>query len=86
MVAGTAPSPGRSLIGRLIDARQPKAPGAVRRPSRLAAFVADHLATLVLLAVGDEGLWHVPWHLGPVTGPLGAALAIGLAEFKIRGK
>lgn len=77
--------PGSSLIGKLISARQRPAQG-VRKPSRLAAFVADHLATMVMLGVGDEGLWHVPWHLGPVTGPLGLMAAIGLAEFKVRGK
>lgn len=83
MAAVTAP-PGRSLIGKIAAARQKRAQGA-RKPSRVAAFVADHVGTLAALAAADEGLWRVPWHLGPVTGPLGLCVAIAVAEFKVRG-
>lgn len=83
MVAVSVPS-GRSLIGKIAATRQKRAQGA-RKPSRIAAFVTDHIGTLAALAAADEGLWRVPWHLGPVAGPLGLCVAIAVAEFKVRG-
>ena len=84
MAAVSAPA-GSSLLGKFAAARQKRAQGGTRKPSRLAAFVSDHIGTVAALAAADEGLWRVPWHLGPVAGPLGLCAAIIIAEFKVRG-
>lgn len=75
---------GRSLLGRVALTLRARA-GRPSRPSRVRAFAADHAGTLAALAAADEGLWRVPWHLGPVAGPLGLCAAILIAELKIRG-
>jgi len=79
MAAVTAPS-GRSLLGKLAGAAAQRA-AAKQRPSRAAAFLADHTGTLTALGFADTACWH--W--GTTAGLIGTAVAILVAEFKIRG-
>lgn len=81
MAAVTAPQPsGRSLIGKVARNFAEKAQ-AKRRPSRIAAFLADHTGTLGALGFADTACWH--W--GTAAGLIGTAACILVAEFKVRG-
>lgn len=79
MAAVTAPS-GRSLIGKVAAATAQRA-ARKQRPSRIAAFLTDHTGTLTALGFADTACWH--W--GSTAGLIGTAVAILVAEFKIRG-
>jgi hypothetical protein len=79
VAAVTAPS-GRSLIGKLAGVAAKRA-AAQRRPSKVAAFLADHTGTMAALGFADTACWH--WGMGP--GLIGTAVAILVGEFKIRG-
>lgn len=79
MAAVTAPA-GRSLLGKAAAVFAARA-AARRRPSRAAAFIADHTGTLTALGFADAACWH--WGTG--AGLIGTAAAILVAEFKVRG-
>ncbi len=80
MVAVPAPS-GRSLLGKLASALQARSQARTRKPSKAAAFLADHTGTLTALGFADTACWH--W--GTTPGLIGTAVVILVAEFKIRG-
>lgn len=79
MAVVTAPS-GRSLIGKLTSVLASRAARS-RKPSRAAAFLADHTGTLAALGFADTACWH--WGTG--AGLIGSAVCILVAEFKVRG-
>ena len=79
MAAVTAPG-GRSLLGKLAGVAAARA-AVKRHPSRVAAFLADHTGTMTALGFADAACWH--WGTAP--GLIGTAVAILVAEFKIRG-
>lgn len=78
MAAVTAPS-GRSLIGKLAGTFAARAARS-RKPSKVAAFIADHTGTLAALGFADAACWH--WGTG--AGLIGTAVVILVAEFKVR--
>ena len=84
MAAVTAPTgrplTGKSLIGKIALALQARA-AARRKPSRVAAFFADHTGTLAALAFADTACWH--W--SDTAGLIGTAACILVAELKVRG-
>jgi len=80
MAAVTAPS-GRSLLGQLAAKLTARSRARTGRPSKTAAFLADHTGTLTALGFADTACWH--W--GTTAGLIGTAVAILVAEFKIRG-
>ena len=81
MAAVSVPKPtGRSLLGKLAVSLEARA-RAKRGTSRLAVFVVDHVGTAAALAAGDTGMFHI----GPAQGWIGLAVAIVIAEFKVRG-
>ncbi len=80
MAAVAAPS-GRSLIGKVAAALQARSRRAAGRPSRAAAFLADHTGTLAALGFADTACWH----FGAAAGLFGTAACILVAEFKVRG-
>lgn len=79
MAAVTAPS-GRSLLGKIAVSAQARA-RAKGGASKVAAFLADHTGTLSALGFADTACWH--W--GTAAGLIGTAVAILVAEFKVRG-
>ena len=79
MAAVTAPGSG-SLLGKFARAAASRA-AAKQRPSKVAAFLADHTGTMAALGFADSACWH--W--GTTAGLIGTAVAILVAEFKIRG-
>ena len=79
MAATTAPA-GRSLIGHAVASLQARAK-ARGVPSKAAAAVRDHAGTMAALGFADTACWH--W--GTTAGLIGTAVAILVAEFKIRG-
>lgn len=52
-----------------------------QKTSRVARVIGDHAATLAALGFADTAMWH----LGTVWGFLGTAVAIIVAEDKVRG-
>lgn len=80
MAATTAPS-GRSLLGKVAVSLQARAAVKRQRPSKAAAFLADHTGTMAALGFADAACWH--W--GTTAGLIGTAVAILVAEFKMRG-
>ena len=73
---------GKSLLGKLALALQARAAAkGEQKPSRLAAFIADHTGTLSALGLIDAGLWHS----SPVAGWIGTGVTVLVAELKIRG-
>lgn len=79
MAAVTAPG-GRSLLGKVASALRERA-AARKKPSRVAAFIADHTGTLSALGFADTACWH--WSV--TAGLIGTAICILVAEFKVRG-
>ncbi len=80
MAAVTAPS-GGSLIGKVAATFQARSRARSGRPSRVAAFIADHTGTLAMLGFADAAAWiH-----GETWGLLATAACIAVAEFKVRG-
>lgn len=75
-----APVTGRSLLGKAAATFQARAK-AKRATSRAAAFLTDHTGTLTALGFADAACWH--WGTG--AGLIGTAVAILVAEFKVRG-
>lgn len=80
MAAVPAP-PGRSLLGHVVMRLTQRAKAKGRRPSRAAAFMADHTGTMAALGFAVTAMWH----LGTFWGLLGSAVAIVIAEDKVRG-
>lgn len=81
MAAASVPLTGRSLLGKTAVALQALARVRKRGPSRLAAFVTDHIGTVAALGLVDTGLWH--W--SQIAGFIGAGVCVLVAELKIRG-
>jgi hypothetical protein len=77
----TAPGlTGKSLLGKVALLARARARER-RGPSRLAAFIADHVGTVAALGLVDAGLWHVDRPAGWI----GAGVALLVADLKIRG-
>lgn len=79
MAAVTAPR-GRSLLGHVVARLQQRAK-LKGRPSRAARVIGDHAGTMAALGFADTAMWH----LGTFWGLLGTAVAIIVAEDKVRG-
>ena len=79
MAAVTAPPRG-SLLGHFRAKLQLRA-AAKGHASRAAKVVGDHAGTMAALGFADTAMWH----LGMFWGLLGTAVAIIIAEDKIRG-
>ena len=80
MAAVTAPT-GRSLIGKVALAFAARSRARNGRPSKAAAFLADHTGTISALGFADAAAWHA----GTTWGLIATAACIVLAEFKVRG-
>lgn len=80
MAAVSAPSSSGSLLGKVASVLRARA-SAKKRPSRVAAFIADHTGTFAALGFADTACWH----FSLATGLIGTAVAILVAEFKVRG-
>jgi hypothetical protein len=80
MAAVTAP-PGRSLIGKVALTLSARSRARSGRPSRAAAFIADHTGTVTALGFADAAAWHA----GTTWGLVATAVCILVAEFKLRG-
>lgn len=81
MAAVTAPRGGGSLLGKVASALAARSASRRGRPSRVAAFITDHIGTAAALGFADAACWH--WGTG--AGLAGTAAAILVAEFKVRG-
>jgi hypothetical protein len=81
MAAVTALPPGRSLIGKVAATFQARSRARSGRPSRVAAFIADHTGTVTALGFADAAAWHA----GETWGLVATAACILVAEFKVRG-
>ena len=80
MAAVTAPT-GKSLIGKVALAFAARSRARNGRPSKAAAFLADHTGTIGALGFADAAAWHA----GTTWGLIATAACIVLAEFKVRG-
>jgi hypothetical protein len=80
VAAVTAP-PGRSLLGKIAVSLRARSRARAGRPSRAAAFLADHTGTMTALGFADAAAWH--W--GTTAGLIGTAVCVLVAEFKVRG-
>lgn len=80
MAAVTAPT-GRSLVGKVALALTARSRARNGRPSKAAAFLADHTGTIAALGFADAAAWHA----GETWGLIATAACIILAEFKVRG-
>lgn len=82
MAVSAAPRvPSGSLLGKVAGVLQARSRARSGRPSRAAAFLADHTGTLAALGFADTACWH--WGTG--AGLIGTAVCILVAEFKVRG-
>ena len=80
MAAVTAPA-GHSLIGKVVSALSARSRAKTGRPSKVAAFVGDHIGTMAMLGFADAAAWiH-----GDTWGLIATAACIAIAEFKVRG-
>lgn len=79
MAAVTAPA-GRSLIRHAAFRLQQRA-SLKGRASKAARVVGDHAGTMAALGFATTAMWH----LGMFWGLLGTAVAIVVAEDKVRG-
>ena len=80
MAAVTAPS-GHSLIGKVAATFSARSRARNGRPSKAAAFIADHTGTMTALGFADAAAWHA----GTTWGLVATAVCILVAEFKVRG-
>jgi hypothetical protein len=80
MAAVTVPS-GRSLIGKLALTFAARSRARSGRPSKAAAFIADHAGTFAALGFADAAAWHT----GTTWGLIATAACVLVAEFKVRG-
>lgn len=80
MAAVTAPT-GRSLIGKVALALAARSKARKDRPSKTAAFLAEHTGTMAMLGFADAAAWHT----GTMWGLLATAACIAIGEFKVRG-
>jgi hypothetical protein len=80
MAAVTVPS-GRSLIGKLALTFAARSRARSGRPSKAAAFIADHTGTFAALGFADAAAWHT----GTTWGLIATAACVLVAEFKVRG-
>lgn len=80
MAAITAPT-GRSLVGKVALALAARSRARNGRPSKAAAFLAEHTGTLAALGFGDAAAWHA----GTTWGLVATAACVLVAEFKVRG-
>ena len=82
MSAAAVPVPsGRSLLGKVAGVFAARAAARSGRPSRVAAFIADHTGTVAALGFADAAAWHS----GMTWGLLATAACVLVAEFKVRG-
>ena len=79
-VAVVAAPGGRSLLSHLRTRLQLRA-AAKGHASRAAKVVGDHAGAMAAIGFADTAMWH----LGTFWGLLGTAVAIIIAEDKIRG-
>lgn len=80
MAAVTAPA-GRSLIGKVALTLSARSKARTGRPSKAAAFLADHTGTITALGFADTAAWHA----GTTWGLVATAVCVLVAEFKVRG-
>ena len=80
MAAIPAPS-GRSLLGKVAATLAARSKARNGRPSKVAAFIADHTGTLTALGFADTAAWHA----GETWGLVATAVCVLVAEFKVRG-
>ena len=76
----TAPT-GRSLIGKIALTLSARSKARSGRPSKAAAFLADHTGTIAALGFADSAAWHA----GTTWGLVATAACVLVAEFKVRG-
>jgi len=81
MVAAAAPSRG-SLLGKVGGVLHARSQARKGQPSRVGAFVTDHVGTVTALGFAVTACWH----FGDAAGLGATAVAIIVAEFKIRAK
>jgi hypothetical protein len=81
IVAAVTAPPGRSLIGKLAGVLAARAKARNGRPSKTAAVIRDHTGTITALGFADTAAWHA----GETWGLIATAVAILVAEFKVRG-
>lgn len=80
MAVASAPLSGRSLLRHAVARLQVRAQ-VKGHASRAAKVIGDHAGTMAALGFADTAMWH----LGTFWGLLGTAVAIIIAEDKIRG-
>lgn len=80
MAAVTAPT-GRSLIGKVALTLAARSKARNGRPSKAAAFLAEHTGTITALSFADAAAWHA----GTTWGLIATAVCVVVAEFKVRG-
>lgn len=80
MAAATVPS-GRSLLGKVALTLSARSRARSGRPSKAAAFLADHTGTITALGFADTAAWHA----GTTWGLVASAVCVLVAEFKVRG-
>jgi hypothetical protein len=80
MAASAVPS-GRSLIGKVALVLSARSKARSGRPSKAAAFLADHTGTITALGFADTAAWHA----GTTWGLVATAVCVLVAEFKVRG-
>ena len=80
MAAVTAPT-GRSLVGKVALTLAARSRARSGRPSKAAAFLAEHTGTLAALGFADTAAWHA----GTTWGLVATAACVLVAEFKVRG-
>ena len=80
MAAVSVPT-GRSLIGKIAVALAVRSRARSGRPSKAAAFIADHTGTLAALGFADAAAWHA----GTTWGLIATAVCVMVADFKLQG-
>ena len=80
MAAAAPPVTGASLLGH-VTSRLKRRAAVKGRAGRAAKVVGDHAGTMAALGFADTAMWH----LGTFWGLLGTAVAIIIAEDKVRG-
>lgn len=82
MSVTTAPRlAGGSLLGKVAGVFAARARARNGRPSKAAAFIADHTGTVTALGFADAAAWHA----GTTWGLVASAVCVLVAEFKVRG-
>lgn len=80
-MAAVSVPPGGSLIGKIAGVLSARSRARSGRPSKAAAFIADHTGTMAALGFADAAAWHA----GTTWGLIASAVCVLVAEFKVRG-